>query len=268
MNYRALIGGLFTALALASSSPARANTAFGVMPLVRESPAQPGDRVTGAIELSVTPPAEASAEALKPVKLRVYAMDWTLDRAGQPQFVKAGTTVGSCSNWLQVSPAEVTVVPGQTQTVRYTAAVPSDAHGTYRTVLMFEPAEAVMLPGSQRLSVKSRIGSTLYLQVGAQSRRARITRLDVTPGEAAVTVENTGTSHLRLKGMLQFHGTDGKLVQQIEFPGGVILPGAEGVRDFKLQGLKLPAPGSYTATVILDYGGEALLGARAHVNAP
>ena len=116
--------------------------------------------------------------------------------------------------------------------------------------------------------MKSRIGSTLYLQVGAQARRARITRLEVTPTNAAVTVENTGTSHLRLKGMLQLHGADGKLVQQLEFPGGVVLPGAEGVRDFKIPGLKLPAPGSYTATVILDYGGEALLGARTHVNAP
>lgn len=269
MKYRVMIGCLFTVLALAAATPARAaNAAFGVMPLMRESAVQPGERATGAIELSVDPAPNAGAEAQKPVKLRVYAMDWTLDRAGQPQFLKAGSTPGSCSNWVQVSPAEVTVVPGETQVVRYTANVPSDAHGTYRTVLMFEPLETVSLPGSQRLQVRSRIGSTLYLQVGAQSRRARITKLDVTTTEAAVTVENTGTSHVRLKGMLQLHDAEGKLVQQIEFPGGVVLPGTEGVRDFKLQGLKLPGTGNFKATVILDYGGEALLGARTNVKAP
>jgi hypothetical protein len=190
-----------------------------------------------------------------------------MDRAGTPEFHKPNTLPGSCSPWLQINPVDLTVAPGETQEVRYTLDVPANAQGTYRTILMFETATTPGAGGSRPVNVRGRVGSVLYVQVGTLAKRARVKEFHVTPEKTRVTVENTGTSHLRLKGTLQFRNAKDEIVQQVPTPGAVILPGGEALRDLIIDTPKLPS-GPYTVTLLLDYGGEVLLGARARVQLP
>ena len=239
---------------------------FTVDPMAVETAGTPGAPVTGVITVD-NPLSGKPGDVGETVRLRVYAQDWTLDRAGTPQFGRPASTPGSCSGWLQVNPVEVVVPPGESRPVRYTLSVPPGASGTYHTILMFATAPTPMQAGQRVVSINGRIGSAIYVQVGPQVKRARITAFSVMPQNTTLTVQNTGNSHVRLKGTLQFRDGDGHLVQQVPLPGGVILPGADNVRD-----LSLPTPhiagGPYVVTALLDYGGDVLAGARTHVHLP
>lgn len=239
---------------------------FTVDPMTLETAATAGTPQTGVVTIS-NPLSGRPGELGIPARLRVYAQDWTLDRQGTPQFTRPGTTPGSCSGWLRINPVEVVVPPGQSRPVRYTFTVPPGASGTYHTILMFETTPTPMQQGQRVVNINGRIGSALYIQIGPQVRRARITGFSVTPQDATLTVENTGNSHIRLKGTLQFRDGDGHLVQQVPLPGGVVLPGADNVRELRL---KTPPfqHGAYAVTALLDYGGEVLAGARTHVHLP
>jgi P pilus assembly chaperone PapD len=260
------VGCWAAAALLVGTAPVRAaDLSFSVEPMTTEITAQAGGEHTGVIRVKCEAPAE-SHDA--PLRLRIYPMDWTLDRKGGPQFLKPGTTPGSCSNWLQVNPVELTVAPGETQVVRYTIRLPEGAQGTFRTILMFESAPEPTKTGPRMMAINGRIGSTLYVQAGPQAKRARITGFTVGPESTQVTVENTGTSHLRLQGVLQFRDQSGQMVRQVSLPGAVVLPGENNVREIRLETPRMPTGGTYAVTVLLDYGGEVLVGARAHVTMP
>lgn len=257
------LAALFLLMARAHAS----SLSFTVAPTSAETCAPPGTTVTGVLRVKYELPAGAPNPE-GPIRLRVYPMDWSLDRQGSPQFLKPGTTAGSCSAWLQINPAELVVSAGETRDVRYTVTIPQGVQGTFRTILMVESAPQPTTLNTRTVSVNGRIGSAVYIQVGPQARRARITNFAVLPERSAITVENTGTSHLRLKGVLQFRDALGLLVRQITLPGAVVLPGKEGIREIQMDTPRLPGASAYTATLLLDYGGETLLGARAKLAVP
>lgn len=267
MRFRQL-GLVAAVLSLCAATPARAGISFTVSPMMSEIEVKPGTSHTGVFTVIHDLPEGKKADGVAPLNLRLYAADWSLDRKGNPQFVKAGTLPGSCSNWIQVSPTTVSVPAGERQEVRFTINVPAEAQGTFRTVIMFETIPEPPKNGERAIAINGRIGSTLYVLAGPQSRRARITGLSAAPEVTTLTVENTGTSHVRLKGVLQFKDAAGKMVQEVPLPGGVVLPGTNNIRELTVP---MPAPlprGHYTVTAIVDYGGEVLIGARSKVAVP
>ena len=100
----------------------------------------------------------------------MYALDWSLDRLGAPQFGKPNTLPGSCTSWIQVNPTDLVVPPGEKREVRYTAKVPEGVQGTYRSVIFLENVPPPNVSGGRSIAINGRIGSILYLQVGPQSR--------------------------------------------------------------------------------------------------
>jgi hypothetical protein len=247
--------------------PANANTlSFAVEPMTSEVTAKAGAQHTGVITVRHQgSPALPGAEA---IRLRIYAMDWSLNRQGAPEFLKPGAVAGSCSAWVRFNPVEVTLSPGEARPVRFTIDIPAGAQGTFHTVIMFESAPKPARVGQQVVGLNGRIGSTVYVHVGPSVKRARVTQFSLSPTNGNLTIENTGTSHVRLKGTLQFRDETGRMVQQVPLPGAVILPGKNNVRDLALEVPKTLRSGKYQVTALLDYGGEVLLGARAHVTMP
>jgi hypothetical protein len=235
---------------------------FSVQPLTAEVAVQPGGEATGVLRIGNDPDENGGGD---PVRLRVYAMDWTLNRKGTPQFMKAASDPRSCAAWVRVNPVELDVAPGKTAEVRYTVRVPKEAQGSYHTVIMVESAPSPARAKNGKLvGVNGRIGSILYLHAGPVARRARITRFSAGAQQTLLTLENTGNSAIRVRGTVKFLDSAGKPAKQVPLPGGVVLSGANNVRDIVLSTPKLP-DGSYTAEVLLDYGGAALLGARTNV---
>jgi hypothetical protein len=262
------LGLLATGLMVSAAAPARANISFSLAPMTAELEVKAGEQHTGTLLVSHDVPDGAKADSLPPLLLRLYAADWTLDRKGSPTFSKPNSFPGSCSSWVQINPVSLSVKAGEKAEVRYTITVPPGMQGTFRTVLMFESAPQPRTDGDRVVSVNGRIGATVYVHVGPQSKRAKIQKLAVTPESSVVTVENTGTSHVRLKGVLQFRDEAGKMVSEVQLPGGVVLPGESNLRDVTVPTPKLPASGTYTVTAVIDYGGEVLIGARSKVTIP
>jgi len=267
MRFRQL-GLLAAGIVLSAAAPARADISFSLAPMTCEIEAKPGSQTTGTLLVSHDVPDGKKAKDIAPLILRLYTADWSLDRKGNPIFAKPGTIPGSASAWIKVNPVNLTIPAGEKSEVRYTVDVPQGAQGTFRSVIMFESAPAPRTDGDRVITINGRIGATLYVHAGPQSKRARISAFTVTPETSVLTVENTGSSHVRLKGQLQFRDESGKMVQQVDLPGGVVLPGEPNVREVSVATPKLPAAGIYTVTAVLDYGGEVLIGARSKVTIP
>ncbi len=237
-------------------------------PMMAEVSARPGVQQTGIIALKHEAGARAEDKNRAPVHVRVYVMDWCLDPDGNPIFLKAGASGESCAAWVQVNPVELTIDAGATSQVRYTLSVPPDAQGTYRAMVMFETDAAPAQVRGQKVAVNGRLGCALYAQVGPQVRRARVTSFSLKDAYILLNVENTGTTHLRLRGQIEFRDAGGRLVAQTSLPGAVVLSGKDNRRAFRVSAPVLPPGVSLTMTATLDYGGDALLGARGHVLLP
>ncbi|HEU4752113.1 MAG TPA: hypothetical protein VFU47_03315, partial [Armatimonadota bacterium] len=241
-------GLVATGLLLLGVPAQAAPISFTLAPMTVEHSVPGKGEVTGVIGVTHELPPGAKKSELEPMKLRVYAMDWDLDRKGQPNFQKPGSFPGNCSTWVQINPVDLTVPPGEKRDVRYTIRVPEGVQGTFHTVIMFETAQQAQKEGARVVTVSGRVGTTIYVQVGPQSKRARISAFSVTPEKSVVTVQNTGTSHVRLQGQLQFRDEAGKMVSQVPLPGGVVLPGSSNVREFAVETPKLPGSGKYSVT--------------------
>jgi hypothetical protein len=266
------ITGCVAAVVLLGAAPVRAAVSFTVSPMTSEITAEPGTEQSRVIQVKHLLASRPNGARPRPIRLRVYPMDWSLNRKGEPQFLEPGVGASPrdahkgrpyCSSWLQISPREVIVPAGETREVRCRIMVPSGIQGTFRSIIMFESeVEPMELEGQGIVHVNGRIGSTLYVQVGPQTPRLEITGFTVTADQTTVTVENRGTNHLRLKGVLQVHDPSGRLVQQKDLPGAVVLPGENNVREIQVETPRLPGSGRYSVTVLLDYGAEELLGAQ------
>lgn len=253
---------------LALAVPACASPlAFHVDNMLIEAHMDAGQSQTGVITVSNLEPASAAGATTDSIRIRVYPVDWTLDRKGDPQFLPAGAQPDSCSSWLQISPIEVEVAPGQSQTVRYTINVPAGIQGTYRCMVMFETVPQPGAKGQHVMLISGRIGAAVYVMVGPQAKRLKIDSFGVTPSDTELAVENTGNTYVRTKGRIQFQDSAGNIVQQVSLPAAVVLSGQNNEREFDISTPKLPS-GAYTATAVIDYGGTVLIGARTHVTVP
>ncbi len=234
---------------------------FNVTPMITDLSIEPGASQTG-----LTSVRDNNAVGSPPIRFKVSLRDWTLDQSGQPTFADPGTMPDSCAPWMTVTPSELSVSPGQDQLVRYTVTAPPGSQGSYHCIILLTSAPEPAIVHNTSVNVCGCIGNTVYVQVGPPVYRAKITSLAVTTKNVALTVENTGSSYVRLGGVVKIADSTGNVIQQIKIPGYVVLPGSNNLRIVTMDTLSDLPSGAYTATAILDYGGDALLGARIHVN--
>lgn len=113
-----------------------------------------------------------SAETLK---VKVYLEDWLYKdtQDGQKDFFPKGTQLLSCSEWITLSPAELTLPPFGKQTVNYVVKVPGQAQGGHYSVMFFETSIGKYNQGapeeteerSVAINVAIRIGALFYIEV-------------------------------------------------------------------------------------------------------
>jgi P pilus assembly chaperone PapD len=245
-----------TAAALAGES------SLAVSPLKFEIQVEPGRAYTDSIEITNL--------GSEPEQIRVYCQDWTLKPDGVVVFVEAGRLPGSASKWVEVAPTQFPLAPGESGRVRFTVRPPAGAAGEARTVVILEAgAQALTKPGAPS-SVIPRVGTILYLQSGpASPPAARVTQFQLSPDGGSVVVENVGLAHLRFAGQLEVRAGS-RLLRARQLDGFVVLPPPFNLRRLAIQPEVVAGldPGSYQATVILDCGGPALLGARTELVVP
>jgi hypothetical protein len=243
------------------AGPAAAQISVEVSPLRIEMQATPGSSTTQAITVT-----NAGSEA---VRVRGTVTDWDLSKEGAPQF--EGSVVNgpfSATAWLRIAPPELVIEPGQQGTVRYSLSVPGDLQpGGYRTGVLFEfgPASGDPVARARQVSVKSRIATLIYVNVGQPPLAAELTDLAVRMAGAqthvVASVKNTSRRSVRTKGSLTVYDEAGRAVRELAVPDVPLLPQSERFVAIPVVDERNPSlpSGAYRVELKLDLGLPALI---------
>jgi P pilus assembly chaperone PapD len=282
---------IFTIIAVSNS--AYSDISFTVSPMTVELEKNVGDVYTGVITVNN----EGSNN--QSLFLQTYIADWYLDNAGKQVFQKATTLEDmtlkamtlkattseattseatalkamilehSCSKWITVNPSEFEISPGEFQEIRYTITVPPEANGDYWTTLFIKsiPSVANSDKPKNEAVMTGQIGTTIYVTTPKSKKDCKIESFVIDSQHAEITLKNLGQAHIRAEGELKIEAIEGKYKNSLEMPAILILPASAPVNtrkvsiDFKDPNIVIPK-GKYQATLIIDYKGDVLKGAR------
>ncbi|MBN1458129.1 MAG: hypothetical protein JXA57_01245 [Armatimonadetes bacterium] len=260
--YKLLAASAVVLMIVLGPAPAPAATcSLEVSPLTLEIQLEPGRTLTDTVRIR-----NLSEE---PEHIHAYCQDWTLKPDGVVVFLPAGKLPGSASPYVQLTPSEFELKPGATQQVRYTIRLPAEITSEVRTAIIFEAAAREVTAPNAPSRLVPRLGTILYVQPDARTpTRARAAGFELNREGGLLAVENLGEAHLRFCGQLEIRDERGALVRRHDLNPFVVLPAPFnrhlGALDSAI--LKDLPPGRYQVTALLDYGGDALLGARIEID--
>jgi P pilus assembly chaperone PapD len=247
------------ALGWLASSQVSAQMSLEVSPIRAEHQIEAGGSETNVIQVHNAGP--------KSVRVKAQAQDWQMNRKGEVNFARSGSTPGSLSSWLEINPTDFQVEPGQSKEIRYTLTIPAGAKtGGYHGAIIVEGMPAQPGPPSpKRMAVHGRFGVMIYETVGKPDIRAKFTDFQVVPERKQVrfvlTLNNAGTAHFRpKKSKVTIKNSQGQEVAKLDIPDAPVLPGATRDVEFA-QELNL-SPGQYLAEAVVDVGQKDLLARR------
>ncbi len=211
----------------------------------------------------------------EPIHVKTYINDLVYLPDGSNDFLPVGTTPWSVADWLKIAPTEFNIPPKGEMKVRYRVDVPKGAEGGRYGVVFFETS-----PPLDKLKVKTgavinvRIGSIFLITVkGTERYNAELEDLAVgKPDEKGVfeiscNIRNNGNVIIRPNGPVKIIDSSKIEIAELELneEKSGVLPGTSRQFSVKYDKGKI-APGEHFAQVVLDYGGETLLGGQAAFN--
>lgn len=249
---------LFALSALAIAAPhalAQSGDGIALAPARFELEMAPGSETTVVVNLDYH---TARADA-QPFRLVASLNDWGMNEKGELGFYKAGARPNSAAPWIIYSPAEVTVQPGQTHSIRVTISVPKDAApGDHLAALVVEqrPDTIKLNRNARQMVMRFRMASMFYVTVPRATRRGTLANLQASADARGIvvtpTLKNEGNSAVRPVSSLKVMDAGGRTVA--ELPEGESLPVLAG------QTLSQPlliehalAPGTYTVKYRVDF---------------
>ncbi len=266
---------LLTILLLACTAvmPNGAYASFTVVGgLTRELTVEPGAVEEGRIIVR--------NRAGEPIELRLYQTDYTFTAGGRSSYDEPGTLKRSNALWVELTPKQITVPAGGTESVFFSVTVPDepDMRGTYWSMVMIEPvrpeelapvetgedevAVGIRTRTRHALQVMTHIGGTGKVAVDFIGRRLVA---DKGRRELQVDIENTGERYLRPNVWVQMHDAGGMNVGRFDARRRRIYPGTSA--RYVMDITELP-PGEYNAMVIADAGDDNVFGARYSFSIP
>ncbi|WP_041565553.1 hypothetical protein [Nostoc punctiforme] len=182
-NWRSLAAvsaGLFALVLF----PAAAKAQMSVSPLVIEAKAERG-QAQGMITISNT--------SKTPSRIRIYAEPFTYSRdAG---FQTLSSSPSDLTKYLQFSPRELTVKPGEVRRVRLISRLaPNLPDGEYRAVVFNETLTESKDAAGNNITLVARIGVTFYVRKGNLSPQLAIDSASFNPEQKQIQllVRNSG----------------------------------------------------------------------------
>jgi len=263
---------IFTMIVVSNS--AYSNISFTVSPMTVELEKNAGDVYTGIIKV------DSEVSNKQSLSLKTYIADWYLNDTGNQVFPKATALEDmtseamilehSCSKWITVNPSEFEILPGESQKIRYTITVPPEANGDYWTTLFVKsmppPANSDNKPRNGTI-MSGQVGATIYVTTPKSKKDCKIEAFVIDSQHAEITLKNLGQAHIRVKGELKIEAIEGKYKNSLKMPATLILPASAPVNtrkvsiNFKDSNIVIPK-GKYQATLIIDYKGDVLKGAK------
>lgn len=190
--------------------------------------------------------------------------DWLIDESGETKYFSPGTTGRSCTEWITVSPALVTLQPNESARVNVTMLVPEGNQSTKWAMLFVESAvektgaEAVDKNVQMGLQLSARIAIPIYQSPDANTLyKGTLEGLTETKDkEGNMAFEtlaiNLGDKILNCKVFFTFSNLETAeeiTSNAIEFS---LLPESNKKLSYSVtEALK---PGTYSVAAILDYG--------------
>ena len=222
-----------------------------------------------------------------PQAVTIEPVDWVPVSPGTQHYLPPGSLDRSLASWLRFWPSEASIEPGDSVDVQVELRAPTSAEGCYWGMLFVklagvsgsgEPDESSSSVGMQVI-----LGVAVYANCGSGDIQGRIASFATAPADPArqllliLEFEDTGITRLDPTGYIDIIDTDGLTVRQLRLSEFVSLPGTCQKIEIPLTRLPsndvrqegtpfegdppLPA-GNYLAIAIIDYGGDALVGAQ------
>lgn len=209
------------------------------------------------------------------IRVKAYINDLIYLPDGSNDFLAVGATPWSVTGWLKIAPTEFNIPPKGEVKMRYRVDVPKGVEGGRYGVVFFETSPSLKeLKGKTGATINVRIGSIFLIIVkGTERYSAELEGLAVgKPDEKGVfeiscNIKNKGNVLIRPNGPVKIIDSSKSEIAELklnEEKSGV-LPGTSRQFSIKYDKGKI-APGDYFAQVVLDYGGDALLGGQAAFN--
>jgi P pilus assembly chaperone PapD len=221
--------------------PGAAQAQLSVSPLVIETEAQRG-QAQGAITIANTSNA--------PIRLRIYAEPFTYSR--DKGFQRLESSPNDLTPYLQFSPRELTIQPGEQRRVRLLSRLaPSLPEGEYRAVIFTETLTERQDSSGNNVNIRVLIGSTVYVRQGdiAPNLAVEGASWNSEQNQIQLLVRNTGEASVRPK--LNWTLKQGETVVETgNLDETAVI--AESDRNFLLQypgnNQSAPTPGQYQLT--------------------
>ncbi|BAZ27868.1 hypothetical protein NIES4074_02960 [Cylindrospermum sp. NIES-4074] len=169
--------------------PAAAKAQMSVSPLVIEAKAERG-QAQGTITVINT--------SNTPSRVRVYAEPFTYSRdAG---FQTLSSSPNDLTNYLQFSPRELTIKPGESRRVRLISRLaPNLPDGEYRAVIFNETLTEAKDSAGNNVALVARIGVTFYVRKGNVSPNLGVDSASFNPEQKQLQllIRNSGQATAR-----------------------------------------------------------------------
>lgn len=226
--------------------------------LTHEHTLQPGDSAAGSIE--VMNQGEESEQ------VRVYQTDYSYQADGTNYYGDPGQLPRSNASWIEYSPRQFVVLPGERVVVNYIIKVPDEElAGSYWSMMMIEPVQNLDVDdsagGLQVLTV-FRYGVQLIAHIGSANLVSlRFDNVQLAREEKGLflqlDIENNGDVMVRPSVWAELFSADGQFAGKFEARKGRILPGTSIRRQIDVTGLDA---GMYKALIVGDCGGDDIFG--------
>ncbi|MFW9259020.1 P pilus assembly protein, chaperone PapD [Nostoc sp. CALU 546] len=176
-NWRSLAAvsaGLFALILF----PVAAKAQMSVSPLVIEAKAERG-QAQGMITISNT--------SKTPSRIRIYAQPFTYSR--DTGFQTLSSSPSDLTKYLQFSPRELTVKPGEVRRVRLISRLaPNLPDGEYRAVVFNETLSESKDAAGNNVTLVARIGVTFYVRKGNLSPQLAIDGASFNPEQKQIQI--------------------------------------------------------------------------------
>lgn len=275
----ALLFNLLLLVCLSASQPALAQSQ--AVPGNAQAATPSGDGIALAparFELEMTPGSETtvvvnldyhtSQANAQHYRLVASLNDWDINQKGELGFYKAGTQPKSASPWIIYSPAEVTVQPGRTHSIRVTISVPKDATpGDHLSALIVEqrPDTIKLNRNARQMVMRFRMAAMFYIIVPQATRRGTLENLQAAVNAKGIvitpTLKNEGNSVVRPISSIKVVDASGRTIAELpESESLPVLGGATLSHPVVIE--KTLAPGTYTVRYRVDFqdGGKVTEG--------
>jgi hypothetical protein len=241
-----------------------AASAITVSSLTNERQALPGESYTGTVEVV--------NNGNEPAAVEVHQTDYLFQSDGSNAFGPAGELGRSNANWIDFSPNRIVIPPHETHMIDYKVTVPDDdsLSGTYWSILMVEEVStdttnARAVENQAAISQVVRYGVQCITHIGMTGNSdlqfigTELSATTDSTRELLVDVKNTGDRWAVPVAWVELYDEVGQSAGKFECDKKRIFPGTS-VR-FRIQ-LPGSLQGKYKALVVLDSGGENVLGAK------